>query len=237
MSNARMLVVIIAVGLLAGLGLYIFQQFHVNTLRNLDVRAFLQDPSAHPAWIIQAGTRCGEAPFLFPTTGMIGYLWGDTFQVGHRHQGLDIFAGTDIDVTGVVAVSAGYLTRLASWKSAVILRIPHDPLQPNRQIWVYYAHMANPNGNSFISDAFPPGTTEKYVEAGTLLGYQGDYSGDPNNPVGVHLHISIVQDDGSGHFKNELDINNTYDPTPYFNMPLNADKNPDKVPVCEANAK
>jgi len=93
--------------------------------------------------------------------------------------------------------------------------------------------MADPDGNSFISDQFPPSTSEAYVEAGTLLGYQGDYSGDPGNPVGVHLHISIVKDDGFGNFLNELDINNTYDPSPYFGLPLNANQNTDTIPVCE----
>jgi hypothetical protein len=71
------------------------------------------------------------------------------------------------------------------------------------------------------------------VEQGTLLGYQGNYSGDPNNPTGVHLHFSIVKDDGNGTFLNELEIKNTLDPSPYFGMPLNARENPDEVPVCE----
>jgi hypothetical protein len=72
-----------------------------------------------------------------------------------------------------------------------------------------------------------------FVPAGTLLGYQGNYSGDPNNPVGVHLHFSIVRDDGSGKFLNELKIANTLDPSLYFNMSLNANVNRDKIPVCE----
>ena len=67
----------------------------------------------------------------------------------------------------------------------------------------------------------------------TFLGRQGDYSGDPNNPVGVHLHISIVKDDG-GRFMNELEIDNTYDPTPYFGLALNGQASPDDAPVCEA---
>ncbi len=75
--------------------------------------------------------------------------------------------------------------------------------------------------------------TEVFVPAGTLLGYQGNYSGDPNNPTGVHLHFSIVRDDGGGEFLNELKIANTLDPSPYFNMPLNASTNRDKIPVCE----
>jgi len=165
---------------------------------------------------------------------MPGYLWGDMFQAGHPHQGVDIFAGTDVNVTEVIAAYPGYLTRLSTWKSSVIVRIPSDPLQPGQQIWVYYTHMADPNGKSFISPAFLPGTSEQYVDAGTVLGRQGDYSGDPNNPVGVHLHISVVRDDGSGHFKNELDINNTYDPSPYFGLRLNSRENPDQIPVCES---
>jgi hypothetical protein len=97
--------------------------------------------------------------------------------------------------------------------------------------------MADPAGNSFISTEFPAGTSEKSIEAGTLLGYQGDYSGDPNNPVGVHLHFSIVKDDGTGQFKNELEIKNTLDPSPYLGLPLNGYKNRDRVPVCEAVAE
>ena len=92
--------------------------------------------------------------------------------------------------------------------------------------------MADEQGRSFISTQFPPGTQEVYVDAGTVLGYQGNYSGDPNNPVGVHLHFSIVQDDGAGQFMNELKIQNTLDPSPYFGLELNAKRSQDAVPLC-----
>jgi murein DD-endopeptidase MepM/ murein hydrolase activator NlpD len=95
--------------------------------------------------------------------------------------------------------------------------------------------MADNEGNSFISSEFPAGTSERYIEAGTLLGYQGNYSGDPGNPVGVHLHFSIVKDDGNGKFTNELEIDNTLDPSPYLGLPLNGNKNRDEVPVCGQN--
>ena len=39
-------------------------------------------------------------------------------------------------------------------------------------------------------------------------------------------------DDGSGGFLNELEIANTYDPTPYFNLPVNNNNNPSEFPVC-----
>lgn len=51
--------------------------------------------------------------------------------------------------------------------------------------------MADANGNSFVSPEFPPGTREVFVEAGTFLGYQGNYSGDPASPGGgafAYLH-------------------------------------------------
>ena len=83
-----------------------------------------------------------------------------------------------------------------------------------------------------IDAAFPPGTSEVFVPAGTLLGYQGNYSGTPGSPTGVHLHISIVLDDGEGHFRNEMDIANTLDPSPYFGLPLNGRTNTDTIPLC-----
>src|SRR5260221_10278264 len=133
-----------------------------------------------------------------------------------KYQGIDTFSGTDIVLAKVTGAPPGYLSRLADWKSSVIVRVPSDPLKPERQIWLYYTHMADQNGNSFISSDFPQGTSEKYVEAGTFLGYQGDYSGDPTNPVVEQLHFSVVKVDATGHLQNALDINNTYDPSPYL---------------------
>ncbi len=229
---SRMFLGIIAVIVLVA-AVYLYWSMHPTSVRAGQVFAWIQAPGSRPDLVIAAGSRCRNAPFIFPTTGIAGFLWDDMFQLGHRHQGVDIFPGTDINVMGVIAAYPGFLTRLPSWKSSVIVRVPSDPLQSGRQIWVYYTHMADPNGNSFIAPEFPPGTAEKPVEAGTPLGFVGDYSGDPNQPVGVHLHISIVKDD-HGTFMNELDINNTYDPSPYFGLALNAKQNPDKIPVCES---
>lgn len=204
----------------------------MNITRTRNVLSWLRNPTAHSDWKIQAGQRCGEAPFLMPTSGFIGFLWDDSFRIGHRHQGIDIFGGSGLNTTPVLAAYDGYLTRQPDWKSTVIIRIPDDPLHPGRQIWTYYTHMADPQGASFISDRFPPGTYEEYVEAGTLLGYQGNYSGDPGNPVGVHLHFSIVKDDGGGKYLNELQIENTLDPSLYLGMPLNAKQNQGEIPQC-----
>lgn len=212
--------------------LFFSQGYSMNLTRTRNVIAWIRNPSAYREWMINAGGKCGTAPFIAPTDGFIGFLWGDSFRIGHRHQGIDIFGGQDVNVTPVYAAYPGYLTRLPDWKSTVIVRIPDDPLQPGRQIWTYYTHLADSAGNSFISDEFPPGAYEVFVEAGTLLGYQGNYSGDPDNPTGVHLHFSIVKDDGNGKFMNELEIENTIDPSPYFGLPLNAVENLGDIPQC-----
>ena len=75
-----------------------------------------------------------------------------------------------------------------------------------------------------------------FVEAGTFLGYMGDFSGDPGNPTGLHLHFSVVKDDGNGKFLNELDIRNTCDPSPYFGLPLNHRENPDDFAACAGDS-
>jgi murein DD-endopeptidase MepM/ murein hydrolase activator NlpD len=205
-----------------------------NSARWLQYRQYLNNPEDFDEYVIKAGTICGDAPFAFPTDGLTFGMWGQSYRPGHIHAGLDIFAGTEPGVTPVYAAYDGYLTRQADWTSTVIIRIPEDPLQPSRQIWTYYTHMASQDGEtSFISEAFPPGTLEVFVKVGTLLGYQGNYSGDPVNPTGLHLHFSVVSDDGQGGYLNELEIENTYDPSPYFGLPFSHSENPDKFAVCD----
>jgi len=206
-----------------------------NPIRSRRVISWIRDPQSHLDWLSKAKTRCyPTTPFVFPTDGYIGYLWDDSFRPGHRHQGIDIFSKDGSGETPVYAAASGYLTRLPDWKSSLIIRIPQDPLQPGRQIWTYYTHMADNQGNSYIVDDFPAGTREVYVEEGTLLGYQGNYSGTPGNPTGIHLHFSIIKDDGQGGFLNELKIQNTLDPSPYFDLPLNGKSNSNEIPRCQS---
>ena len=233
-SSPVLWVVLAFAALLLSVGVWLIMTYRQSVVRSAHVLAWIRNPKGHPDWAVKAGERCGDAPFQMPTSGFLGYLWDDSFKPGHRHQGIDIFGGTEPGETPVIAAYSGYLTRLGHWKSSVIIRIPQDPLHPEREIWTYYTHMADPNGESFISAEFPPGSSEVYVEAGTLLGYQGNFSGVPGNPVGVHLHFSIVKDDGHGSFLNELKIKNTIDPSPYFGMELNAKTNHGEIPLCAA---
>lgn len=170
---------------------------------------------------------CPGAPFILPADGFIGLLYADPrgpYSASRPHQGIDIFSAGEPGVTPVYAAYDGYVTREASWVSSLIQRVPDDPLQPGRPLWLYYTHMASRDGESFIVAAFPPGAREQFVEQGTLLGYTGDYNGGSARSVWTHLHFSIVQDNGSGGYRNELEFANTLDPSPYLGMEVHYER-------------
>lgn len=190
-----------------------------------------QDPESVDLPVARELAQCTAAPFIMPSAGWVGILYGDSILGTVNHSGLDIFGLEGNGVTPVYAAYDGYATRLAEWVSAVIIRHPRDPLQPNRQIWTYYTHMADESGRSYVIDQIPPGTVELPIKRGTLLGYQGDYNGDSWRSIDTHLHFSIVRDDGAGKFLNETDIANTLDPSPYLGMRLNT-ACADRPPLC-----
>ena len=223
--------IIIGLGLL--LIFYLARQAYqaVRFLLDLDNprnQAFVQwstgDETARAELITSQRDACPGAPFILPTDGFVGLLYEDPrgpYSSSNPHQGIDIFSEGDPGTTPVYAAYDGYVTREAGWRSALILRVPDDPLRPGNQIWLYYTHMADRDGNSFIVDAFPPGTSELFVKQGTLLGYTGDFNGNSARSIWVHLHFSIVKDDGNGRFLNELEFANTLDPSPYLGMAVN----------------
>jgi hypothetical protein len=197
------------------------------------IHRWLTEPDSRPALHTDNAQPCPGAPFMLPSPGLVGLLWRDParpYNVIRRHTGIDVFGDGPSGTVPVVAVYDGYLTRLDEWVSTVIIR-HDDPLQPGRIIWSYYTHLAGVDGQPFISDEFPPGTSEVFVEQGTLLGYQGDYSGGGPN-VAVHVHLSLVQTGDDGRFKNEGRLRNTLDPSPYFGLPLNIDDHPDRPIRC-----
>ncbi len=217
--------------LLLFLGYRVFS--YVRSLNDPRSQAFVQwatgNPDERDQLVTVQRNACPGAPFILPADGFIGLLYDDPhgpYSSRNPHQGIDIFSNAEPGVTPVYAAYDGYITREDDWKSTLIQRVPDDPLNPGTQVWLYYTHMADREGNDFIEEAFPPGTHELYVKEGTLLGYTGDYNGNSPRTVWVHLHFSIVQDDGNGRYLNELDFNSTIDPSPYLGMSLNYECNP-----------
>jgi peptidoglycan LD-endopeptidase LytH len=202
---------------------------------NQYIGQWLTDTSSRPMLKTDQDDLCDDAPFILPSEGFIGLLWRDSaapYSSLRRHTGIDIFGDGAVGTVPVVAVYDGYLTREADWKSTVIIR-HDDPLHPGRTIWTYYTHMANRAGTSdYIVDDFPKGTYAKFVKQGTLLGYQGEYAGTaPGAWIAMHVHLSIVEDGPTGYL-NEAVLDNTIDPSPYFDLTLNIDKEPDRPIRC-----
>ena len=233
---------ILVVGLLA-IAAAIVGWLMSSALREPQNRSFLRwwrgSAEERAALVTVQRTACPGAPFILPADGFIGLLYGDArgpYSRANPHQGIDIFS-PDRDAPGLMPVYAaydGYITREEDWSSTLIQRVPNDPLEPERQIWLYYTHMADKDGNDFIEEAFPRGTRELFVEQGTLLGYTGNYNGNSPRGIWVHLHFSIVLDDGSGRYLNELEFSNTVDPSPYLGMPLNGNCS-QSPPTCAEN--
>ena len=204
----------------------------ISMKRLWGIRTWLTQPALHPDWQVDVGVRCAGAPMIIPTDGYIGVAWSDGVRPLYQHSGFDIFGPDPQDnITPIVAAYDGFLTRENNWRSTVIIRHPDfreglgiANLQEGDQIWTYYTHMASANGEiDYISPEFPPGTFEQFVTAGTLLGYQGTWSGNPNRRMGRHLHFSIVRSTESGGYANETIIDNTYDPAPFLGVTLGAD--------------
>ncbi len=201
-----------------------------NTL----IAQWLSNPTHRAASITRPEDVCPDAPFILPSIGYIGLLWRDSappYTPSRRHTGLDIFGDGAVGTVPIVAVYDGWLTRQSEWKSTLIIR-HRDPLQSGRTIWSYYTHMADVTGTqTYISDAFPPGISERFVKQGTRLGYQGLYAGS-GPAIAMHVHLSLVRDDGTGKFLNEAVLENTIDPSPYFELALNIDQKPSRPIRC-----
>lgn len=202
---------------------------------NDSIRRWLVDASSRPDLTTTNDAPCPGAPFLLPSSGFVGLVWGDTarpYNPWQRHTGIDVFGDGEPGSLPVVAAYDGYLTRLDGWFSTVIIR-HDDPLQPGRTIWTYYTHMGSRDGReSFVHPDFPPGTSEVFVEQGRVLGWQGEYSGSGPG-IAMHVHMSIVTSDETGQFKNEAIMANTLDPSPYFGLPLHLRDNPPRPIRCE----
>jgi hypothetical protein len=197
------------------------------------IATWFRAPDARPTLTTVRAEPCPNAPFLLPSSGLIGLLYGDPaapYTVLNRHTGVDIFGDGAPGTVPIVAAYDGWLTRLPTWRSSVIIR-HDDPLRVGRSVWTYYTHMASRDGNtSFVHTDFPAGTYEQPVAQGQVIGYQGEYGG--NIQIGMHLHFSVVRSDVDGAFLNESLLRNTLDPSPYLGMNVLASDSPTRPIGC-----
>ena len=130
-SFLKWILVPLLIVLLTSGGYFLYRTFRGTSVRSRKIITWIRNPFSNPEWSLESLTRCKPtSPFIFPTNGYVGFLWDDSFRPGHRHQGIDIFSSEKSGDSPVYAADGGYLTRLADWKSSLIIRIPNDPLPP-----------------------------------------------------------------------------------------------------------
>jgi len=89
------LIAVVGVITLAVVGYFGYDRFfRSGSPRWVQYGAYQADPGLLGEYRLTAGMRCGDAPFAFPTDRAIFGLWDQSYRPGHRHIGLDIFAGT-----------------------------------------------------------------------------------------------------------------------------------------------
>src|SRR5688572_27593298 len=90
------LVGLMGIGVALGGGyvvLAIYSQTQSNSVPY--IRQWFNDPATRTELITyQPPEPCGDAPFLLPSSGLIGLLWNDPagpYTIFRRHSGIDIF--------------------------------------------------------------------------------------------------------------------------------------------------
>jgi len=122
---------------------------------------------------------CPGAAWPLPTSSALGLRW--------YNKTLSLMGIGYDNTVPVYAVAGGRLMRRADWPDAVAI-LHDDPLEPGQQMWAFYGGMASREGEtSYVSAAFPPGSTNVPVKAGELLGYQGSY-----RYAWTHLHFAVL---------------------------------------------
>lgn len=161
-----------------------------------------------------AAFQCSGAPFIAPTWGWQQTFWRQPISYvsadGDRlHDGIDLAQVNNQEgVEPVYAVCNGTLNPISKYS----FRILCDTIDarfnvPNRNVYVYYTHMANKSGStSYILTPFR-GSSSVRVSQGQHLGYQGSYGVSKY----VHLHFSVNSQWGERY---------NIDPSRYFGTAL-----------------
>ncbi len=137
--------------------------------------------------------QCADAPWSLPTRSELGMWW-------YSKQLLLMGVGYE-NTSPVYAVDDGLLLRRGDWGDAVAI-LHDDPVRSGVKVWTFYGDMANPQGDSFVSEEFPLGSEAVPVKRGQLLGYQGSVWDGAT--VWIHARFAVVPALPDGGFPAEL---------------------------------
>ncbi len=161
--------------------------------------------------------RCYDAPFQFPDNGFIGWIWKDPAALpappagdGHLHTGIDVwpFGGQG---SPVYPLADGYIRRIGNGKGLDALNLWFPSVNGGTE--VYYAHIK-------VDPKFIPPGNDKALSIEVNIAVKAtDVLGTVYGENWIHLSIGSTNGPYSPH--NDLDPNQTQDPSPYFQASLN----------------
>jgi len=138
---------------------------------------------------------CPGALWQLPTRGDMGLFWfnGQLLMMGDGYTG----------EIPVYAIADGLLYQFPGWETSIAIQ-HDDPINPGQKIWSFYGDLAPAfnKTNPYIEDTFIEAVGIP-VEAGDLLGYQGQWLG-PNQQTWVHLRFTLLPANEDGSFPESI---------------------------------
>ena len=128
MTTPRKLIALIVIGALLGLGFFLYRTFRSSAARSPYVWTYLNNPAENQEYVLKAGSRCGTAPFIFPTTGMVGYpAWeGGAITVKSLFNP-SIRLGAPINLQSLYVPSANGMWNVSSLSVDLAAQMPGGP--------------------------------------------------------------------------------------------------------------
>ncbi len=83
MAKKKWILACALVVILAAAGAFAVYRYYLSpSTRTRKVIEFIRNPENSSEPQFEALSRCGDAPFVMPTSGLIGFIWGDSFRIG-----------------------------------------------------------------------------------------------------------------------------------------------------------
>lgn len=174
--------------------------------KNIRANSLFFNPKDHENEIYPTNRACSGTPWQIPSEAHMGIFW-------YNRQLLMMGAGYSGEVP-VYAVADGLLYQFSGWKTSVAIQ-HEDPLMPGKMLWSFYGDLAPAYDaeNSYIVERFI-GAQAEPVNAGDLIGYQGQWLG-PSQQTWVHVRFTLLPADEDGGFPEDfIPIDDYFAPLP-----------------------
>ena len=177
---------------------------------------------------VSAPSECSAGAWPLPTRATMGYRYENGW--------LSLYGAGPEGTVPVVAVAPGEVFRPEGFPEGSLAVIHEDPKNPAKRVILYYTEMQSyRKGEPLISEKIPLGATSLGVTAGETLGYQGMWSGRPNQQDWLHVTLGIAPYDSqfleeTGKLEDKL-----VSPAEYFGIQLDPDSRHVKPVICSEN--